>query len=272
MPMVDPTARIEPGATIGQDVSIGPYCVIGPNVTIGDGCKLVAHVCLAGHTTIGPRSTIHPFASLGSPPQSVGYAGEPTRLVVGSDCVIRESVTMSVGTQAGRGVTEVGDRGFFMAYSHVGHDCIVGSDVVFANCATLGGHCVIGDYVFIGGLTAAHQFTQIGPHAMIGGMSGVRNDVIPFALAAGAPGLMRLSGINSVGMRRRKFSSESIRAVRNAYRLLFFSDGPLASRVDAVEQQFGQDQAVAQIVAFVRSKRKRPLCLPGRRAEADDVE
>jgi UDP-N-acetylglucosamine acyltransferase len=270
MPMVDPTARIEPGATIGQDVSIGPYCVIGPTVTIGDGCKLVAHVCLAGVTTIGPRTTIHPFASLGSPPQSVGYTGEATRLVVGSDCVIRESVTMNVGTAAGRGVTEVGDRGFFMAYSHVGHDCIVGSDVVFANCATLGGHCVIGDYVFIGGLTAAHQFTHIGPHAMIGGLSGVRSDVIPFALAAG--GFTRLSGVNAVGMRRRKFSSESIRAVRNAYRLLFFSDGPLASRVDAVEQQFGHNQAVAQIIAFLRSKRKRPLCMPGRGAEDEEVE
>lgn len=270
MPMVDPTARIEPGATIGQDVAIGPYCVIGPNVTIGDGCKLVAHVCLSGHTTIGPRTTIHPFASLGSPPQSVSYAGEPTRLVVGADCVIRESVTMNIGTAAGRGVTEVGDRGFFMAYSHVAHDCIVGSDVVFANGATLGGHCVIGDCVVIGGLTAAHQFTHIGPLAMVGGVSGLRGDVIPFGLAAGMPA--RLGGVNAVGMRRRKLSSESIRAVRNAYRLLFFSDGPLAARIDAVEQQFSHDLAVGQIVAFVRGKRKRPLCVPGKRGEADDVE
>ena len=134
--MIDPSARIEAGAAIGHDVSIGPYCTIGPHVTIGDGCRLIAHVNLTGHTTIGARTVIHPFASLGSPPQSVNYRGGPTRLVVGADCDIREGVTMNTGTEDGGGVTQVGDHCFFMVGSHVGHDCKVGNHVTLANSAT----------------------------------------------------------------------------------------------------------------------------------------
>ena len=266
MASIDPTARIEPGAMVEDDVSVGPFCTIGPNVVIGTGCRLIAHVHIAGRTAIGARTVVHPFASLGAVPQSTGYRGEPTRLVIGTDCDIREGVTMSLGTEAGRRITEVGDRGLFMAYSHVGHDCRVGSDVIFANGATLGGHCVVGDYVFIGGLSAAHQFTRIGAYALISGVTALRGDVIPFGLAAGAFG--RLSGVNVVGMKRRKFPSESIRAVRSAYRSLFFGEGVLAQRIETTEAIFGHDPAVARIIAFVREKRERPLCFPGRNAEA----
>jgi UDP-N-acetylglucosamine acyltransferase len=265
MATIDTTARIADGAVIGRDVAIGPYCVIGPNVVIGDGCRLVAHVYLAGHTTLGPRTVVSPFASLGTPPQSVAYRGGPTRLVIGADCDIRESVTMSIGTEDGGGVTEVGDRGFFMAHSHVAHDCRVGNDVVFANGATLAGHCVVGDFVSVGGLSAAHQFTRIGAHAMISGLTGLRGDVIPFGLAAGP--FARLSGINVVGMKRRKFSDQAIRAVRSAYRLLFFGEGELTRRLEAVQSKWGGDEVVAQIIAFVRDRRQRPLCFPGRRHE-----
>jgi UDP-N-acetylglucosamine acyltransferase len=265
MAMIDPTARIESGAMVEDDVSIGPYCTIGPNVVIGSGCRLIAHVHIVGRTAIGARTVVHPFASLGTAPQSASYHGEPTRLVVGTDCDIREGVTMSIGTEAGRRITEVGDRGFFMAYSHVAHDCRIGNDVIFANCATLGGHCIVGDHVFIGGLSAAHQYTRIGAHAMISGVSGLRGDVIPFGLAAGA--FARLSGVNIVGMRRRNFSAETIRAVRSAYKALFFGDGGLARRIETTEAKFGHDPAVALIISFVREKRDRPLCFPGRRIE-----
>ncbi len=149
--MIDPSARIAAGADIGKDVLIGPYCTIGANVRIGEGCRLIAHVNLTGHTTIGPRTVIHPFASLGSPPQSFSYRGGPTRLVIGADCDIREYVTMNTGTEDGGGVTEVGDRCFFMVGSHVGHDCKVGSHVVFANNTALAGHVTIGDHVVFGG-------------------------------------------------------------------------------------------------------------------------
>ncbi len=258
---VDSTARVESGAVIGADVTIGPFCVVGPDVVLGDGCRLVSHVSIAGHTTIGARTIVHPFASLGGPPQWIGYRGGTTRLVIGEDCTIRENVTMNVGSEEGGGLTKVGDRSFFMAGSHVAHDCRVGSDVIFANAATLGGHCVVGDHVFFGGLSAAHQFTHIGSHAMISGVTGLRGDIIPFGMAAGA--FARLAGVNIVGMRRRKFSAEAIRAVRSAYRMLFLAEGTLAQRVDAVESALGSEPAVAEIVTFVRAERRRPLCQPG---------
>lgn len=262
---IDPTARVSEGARLAEDVEIGPYCVVGPQVELKSGVRLLSYVNVVGATTIGERTVVYPFASLGTPPQSIAYRGTPTLLVVGADCVIREGVTMNTGTEEGQGVTTVGDRGFFMAYSHVAHDCHVGNDVIFANNATLGGHCVVGDHVFIGGLAAIHQFTHIGAHAMIGGMSGVSSDVIPFGLANGITA--RLRGINVVGMRRRNFSEQTIRTVRAAYRRLFLSDGPWDERIQAVETQFGGDVAVAQIITFVRKTRKRSLCLPLKTAE-----
>src|SRR5476649_2567670 len=148
---IHPTALIEPGAVTGKGASIGPYCIGGSNVVVGDGCKLVARVHVAGQTSIGARTIVYPFASLGGPPQSLNYRGTLTRLTIGTDCDIRHNVTINAGTEDGGGITKVGDRGYFMANSHVAHDCEVGSDAVFANCATLGGHCIVGDYVFMGG-------------------------------------------------------------------------------------------------------------------------
>jgi UDP-N-acetylglucosamine acyltransferase len=256
------TAQIERGAMIGKGVTIGPYCLIGGDVVIGDDCNLTGHVHVTGRTTIGARTTISPFASLGERPQSASYRGGATRLIIGADCDIRQYVTMSTGTEDGGGVTEVKDRGMFMANCHVGHDCRVGSDVVLANSAGLGGHCVVGDHVFIGALSGVHQYTRIGSYAMVGGVSGVREDVIPFGLVAGS--FARLSGINVVGMRRRKFSAETIRAVRATYRLLFLGKDTMARRLDDAESKYGADDSVAQIVAFVRNKGRRPICQAGR--------
>ncbi len=261
MPHIDPTARVADGAKLADDVEVGPFCTVGPNVELRAGVRLISHVNVTGATVIGERVVVHPFASLGTPPQSVHYRGEPTRLVIGADCVIREGVTMNIGTKDGRGVTEVGERGFYMAYSHVGHDCRVGPDVIFANSATLGGHCEVGEFVFMGGLSAVHQYTRIGPHALIAGVSGLRSDVIPFGVAAGV--FARLRGINLVGMRRRKFAAESIRAVRSTYRILFLGKGKLSDRIEEASARYGSDPAAAQIVAFVRDRRDRALCLPG---------
>ncbi len=266
MPAIEPSARVGDGAVIGKDVTIGPFCVIGPNAVIGDGCRLVANVHVAGHTTIGPRTVIYPFASLGTPPQSTRYRGGATRLVIGADCDVREGVTMNLGTEDGGGITTVGDRGFFMANSHVAHDCHVGNDVVFANCATLGGHVEVGDRVVLGGLSAVHQFTRIGPYAMIGGMAGVRGDVIPFGLANGSHA--HLEGLNIVGLKRRKFSRDQIHALRRAYRKLFLEAGQFAERVDEVAGEFADAEAVMQIVTFIREARHRPLCQADRTHEA----
>jgi len=260
MSTIDPTSRIEEGAVIGEGASIGPYCVIGGNAVIGAGCALVAHVTVTGHTRIGANCTISPFAALGGPPQDLSYRGEPTRLEIGSGCTIREGVTMNVGTVKGGGLTRVGDRGYFMNNSHVGHDCTVGSDVIFATSATLGGHCEIGDFVYIGGLSAVHQFTRIGPQVMVGGVCGVRGDVIPFGLVNGQ--YASLEGLNVIGMKRRKFTRERLATVRSFYQKLFHGQGIFAERLDAVQPMAKQDPAIAEILAFIGDGKHRPLCLP----------
>ena len=259
MSKIDPTARIEDGAIIGEDASIGPYCIVGPNVTIGANCTLHAHVNVSGHTTLGDGCTVFPFASLGTPPQSSGHRGEPTRLEIGDNCTIRESVTMNAGTVAGGGVTRVGSRGFFMAYSHVAHDCQICNDVILANGVQLGGHCEVGDYVFFGGLSAAHQFVRVGTQAMVGGVSGLRGDVIPFGLVSGQ--FAHLEGLNVVGMRRRKFTHKRLQLVRDFYQQLFHGGGVFSDRLAAVRSMAHSDPAIAEILKFIDESDKRPLCM-----------
>jgi UDP-N-acetylglucosamine acyltransferase len=266
MPSFDPTARIEQGATIGREVSVGPYCAIGSHVVIGDGCRLVAHVHITGHTTIGPRTSIYPFASLGTPPQSVRYRGGPTRLIIGADCDIRENVTMNIGTEDDRGVTEVGDRCLLMVGSHIGHDCRVGNDVTFANNVVLGGHVTVGDFVVFGGQAAVRQFVRIGEGAMVVGLSGVRADVIPFGLVQGP--LADLIGLNVVGMRRRGWSKADIHRLRKAYEIIFFGAGTFRERVAKLEAQSGDDPLVCAVIKFIRSG-SRPLTTAIRRAQVE---
>ncbi|HEX2652309.1 MAG TPA: acyl-ACP--UDP-N-acetylglucosamine O-acyltransferase [Xanthobacteraceae bacterium] len=266
MSVIDPSARIADGAIIGAGASIGPYCIVGPDVVLGEGCRLVAHVHLTGHTTIGPRTVIHPFASLGSPPQSTRYRGGPTRLVVGADCDIRENVTINTGTEDDRGITTVGDRCFLMVGSHVGHDCTVGNNVTFANNAVLGGHVVVGDNVVFGGNAAVRQFVRIGEGAMIVGLSGVRADVIPYACASGP--LADLVGLNIVGLKRRGVSRPAIHQLRRAYQSLFFGAGSFRERVENVAQEFAQDPTVQRVIDFIRSG-SRPLTMAIHRNAAE---
>jgi UDP-N-acetylglucosamine acyltransferase len=260
MSEIDPTARVADGAVIGEGASIGPYCIVGPEAVIGAGCNLIAHVYVTARTTIGEACTIYPFASLGTPPQSLAYRGEPTSLVVGNGCTIREHVTMNAGTVGGGGVTRVGDRGYFMNSAHVGHDCQVGNDVIFATSATLGGHCEIGDFVFIGGLSAVHQFTRIGPQVMVGGVCGVRGDVIPFGLVNGQ--YASLEGLNIIGMKRRKFTRERLATVRSFFQKLFYGPGIFADRLNEVQPMAGDDPAIAQILTFIGDGKHRALCMP----------
>jgi UDP-N-acetylglucosamine acyltransferase len=269
MSAIDSTARVAGTAAIGRDVTIGPYCIVGPDVTLGDGCRLIAHVHLAGHTSIGLRTVVHPFASLGSPPQSVKYRGGPTRLVVGADCDIRESVTMSIGTEDDRGVTQVGDGCFFMAGSHVAHDCVVGNGVVFANNAVLGGHVTVGDYTVFGGNAAVRQNLRIGEGAMIAGVSGVRSDVIPFGYAQGP--LANLIGLNVIGLRRRGVAREDIRRLRQAYQALFFGPGTFRDRIERVAEDFADHPIATRILDFIRAGGTRPLAMAVHRHGEDDA-
>jgi UDP-N-acetylglucosamine acyltransferase len=257
---IDPTARVAAGARIGEGVQIGPYCLVGPQVELLRGVRLIAHVNVTGATTIGEGSVVYPFSSLGTPPQSVHYRGGPTRLIIGARCELRESVTMNIGTEDGGGVTRVGDRCFIMVGAHVGHDCQVGDDVNLANNVVLGGHVAVGDHTFLGGHVAIHQHVRIGEGVMMAGMSAARDDIIPFGFALGQTGA--LVGLNMVGLRRRGATRAQMHKVRNAYRALFFVEGRIAERVDAVEREFGDDPLVGKMIAFIRAGGTRPLMRP----------
>ncbi len=262
MGTVHATAIVDPQARLGDRVEIGPYCIVGPDVELGDGVILHSHVVVAGRTKIGARTQIFPFASIGHRPQDMKYAGEPSELIVGSDNMLREHVTMNPGTAGGGMITRVGDRGLFMMGAHVAHDCQIGDRVILANNATLGGHVVVEDDAIIGGLSAIHQFVRIGRHAMIGGMSGVEHDVIPYGLASGERA--RLQGLNVVGMKRHGLARADIQTLSQAYARLFGPEDTLAERVERLATELGDAAGVADIVAFVRAKSARALCRPKR--------
>jgi UDP-N-acetylglucosamine acyltransferase len=258
--VIHPSAIIESGAKIGNGVRIGPFCMVGADVELGEGSELHSHVVLAGRTSIGPRARIFPFASVGHRPQDLKYAGEPSTLVIGADCTIREGVTMNPGTAGGIMTTAVGDRCLFLANSHVAHDCRVGNDVIFSNGVMLAGHCTIGDFVIVGGGAGVHQFVRIGSHAFIGGMSALENDVIPYGMAIG--NRAHLAGLNIIGLRRRGFGREQIHDLRRAYRLLFAQEGTLSERVEDVAMEFAQHPIVHEILDFIRDGKDRALCTP----------
>jgi UDP-N-acetylglucosamine acyltransferase len=258
MAAIDATARVADGARIGDDVEIGPYCLVGPDVELKDGVRLIAHVNVAGVTTIGEATVVYPFASLGTPPQSVHYRGEPTKLVVGPRCQIREGVTMNTGTVGGGGITRVGARCFFMVSSHVAHDCDVGDDVTFANNAVIGGHASIGNNTFLGGNCAVHQFCRIGEGVMLSGLSGASTDIVPFGFALGTP-LAVLAGLNVVGLRRSGASRSDLHRLRLAYSGLFRGQGVFADRIEKVAIEFADDPLVQKVIAFIRAGGKRPL-------------
>ncbi len=264
---IDPTARVADGARIGDSVEIGPYCIIGPQVEVQRGARLLSHVHVTGVTTIGEETVVYPFSSLGTPPQSVHYRGGATKLVIGPRCELREGVTMNTGTEDGGGTTRIGEHCSFMVGSHVGHDCQVGNDVTLANNTVLGGHVEVGDFTFLGGHVAIHQFVRIGEGVMMAGMSAARDDIIPFGFALGQTGA--LVGLNIVGLRRRGATKAEMHRIRRAYKSLFFVEGRIADRIEAVAREFAGDPVVGKMVAFIRAGGKRPLMRPRAKREAD---
>lgn len=261
MSNIHPNAVIDNGATIGDNVTIGPFCVVGEHVVLGDNVCLESHVAINGHTTIGEKTHIFPFASLGSQPQDLKFSGEVSKLVIGSNNMIREHVTMNPGTKGGGLLTEVGNNCLFMVGAHVAHDCRIEDNVILVNNATLGGHVEVGENAILGGLSAVHQFVRIGKHSMIGGMTGVENDVIPYGSVIG--NRAKLSGLNIIGLRRRNFSREDIHSIRKAYRLIFATEGTLTERLEHVATQYSQVEAVMDIVNFIQVDSSRAICQPG---------
>jgi len=244
--VIDPRAVISPKAELAPDVSVGAFSIIGPDVVIGPGTVIGPHAVVNGPTRIGANNRIYQFASIGDAPQDKKYKGEPTRLEIGDRNVFRESCTINRGTTHDKGVTRIGHDNLFMAYSHVAHDCQLGSNLIFANCATLGGHVEIGDWVILGGMAAIHQFCKVGAHAFIAGGSIVTRDVPNYVMIAGNPA--EPHSVNSEGLKRRGFSPQQVRNIRNAFRVLYRSDLKLA---DAVAKLTALSATQPEVTAFV---------------------
>lgn len=230
--MIDSRAVIDPAARIAPGVIVGPYSVIGPDVEIEAGCRIGPHVVIRGPTTIGRDNEIFQFASIGDAPQDKKYAHEPTRLEIGDRNVIREACTINRGTVQDRGVTSIGNDNWIMAYVHIAHDCIVGNHTIFANNASLAGHVRVEDHAILGGFTLVHQFCAIGAHAFTGMGSSIAKDVPPYMMVSGAPA--HPHGLNSEGLKRRGFSSETLATLKKAYKLLYRSGLPFDEALAAI--------------------------------------
>jgi UDP-N-acetylglucosamine acyltransferase len=266
---IHPTAVIHPKAQLADDVQVGPFSIVGEHVKIARGTKLMAHVYVEGWTEIGERCQIYPYASIGTPPQHLQYKGEPTRVVIGNDNILREYVTVNRGTVQGGGVTALGHHNFLMAYVHVAHDCHLGNHLIMANAATLAGHITIGDHAIIGGLVGIHQFVRVGPYVMIGGCSAVGRDVPPFMRAAGGY-RAQLYGLNSVGLKRHGFSNERISTLKRAYERLFRSGHRMAEAIKIARDEFKDHADVMAVIAFIEAS-KRGICRSvGSDAEDDE--
>lgn len=253
MTEIHPTALVDPSAEIGGDTYIGPYCVIGANVRLGHGNRLLNHVSIAGPTEIGDENVFFPFTSIGQRTQDLKYAGEPTHLRIGTGNSFREFCTVNRGTAPGS-FTTVGNHCNFLAYAHIAHDCTVGDHVIFSNNGTLAGHCLVEEHAVIGGLSGVHQFCRIGRHAIVGGCTKIVQDVPPFMIADGNPAEIR--GINQVGLERRGFTAEHVRALREAYRLVWRSNQNVSQSLEAIEQKVELSEPVRQFVDFIRASQR----------------
>jgi UDP-N-acetylglucosamine acyltransferase len=253
--MIHPTAMIDLKAEIGEEVEIGPYTVIEKGVFIDQGTRIGPHVVIREGTQIGKRCQIFQFASIGEAPQAVAYKGEKTTLLMGDQNIVRESVTLHRGTIKGGGKTVIGNDNFFMAYSHVAHDCQIGNQVFLYNGASLAGHIIIEDHAIIGALSGVHQFCRIGTHAMISGITGIVLDVPPYMLAAG--NRAKLYGLNTVGLKRHHFSEETIKALKKAYRTIFRSGLALENAIREVEEdKISQTPEVQHLLDFIRHSQR----------------
>lgn len=221
MSLIHSTAIVSSRASLDSSVSVGAYSIIEDDVEIGADTEIRAHVVIKGKTTIGERNRIFQFASIGDDPQDKKYAGEDTRLVIGNGNTIREYTTFNRGTEQDAGVTTIGDNNWFMAYTHVAHDCVVGDETIFANCAQIGGHVIVDDYAILGAFVNSHQYCRVGSHAFVGMGSTINRDIPPYVMAAGAIAAPR--GINTEGLKRRGFTGEQIRNIKEAYRCLYRS-------------------------------------------------
>jgi UDP-N-acetylglucosamine acyltransferase len=247
-----PTAVVDPAAKIHSSCEIGPYCTIGANVELGENCELISHVAMEGPTKIGSGNRFFPFSSIGLAPQDLTYKGEPTRLEIGNDNVIREFVSINRGTAKGGGLTRVGDNNLIMAYTHIAHDCAIGDNTILANAATLGGHVTVEDWAVVGALCPVHQFVRIGAHSYIGGGTTITRDVLPFSKTAAERGT-HAYGLNAVGLERRGFSKERIRKIHHAYKVLLASKLNTSQALEKLRGEPERGEDIDMLIKFVEA-------------------
>ncbi|MBW1675340.1 MAG: acyl-ACP--UDP-N-acetylglucosamine O-acyltransferase [Deltaproteobacteria bacterium] len=253
--MIHPTAIVDPGAEIDSNVEIGPYSVIAGDVKIHAGTIIGPHVTIDQYTTIGADCKIFQHAAIGAVPQDLKFGGEKSVVKIGRGTTVREFVTIHRGTEAGGGITEIGEENFLMAYTHIAHDCLTGQKVIFANAATLAGHIRVGDCATLGAFVAVHQFVRIGDYAFIGGVTGVTKDIPPYVLASGTP-RARLHGLNAVGLKRHGFSTETMHALKRTYRILFRLELTLNEGIERVAAEVDQIPEVVNFIEFIKSSER----------------
>lgn len=252
--MIDPKAMVSPRARLAMNVTVGAFTVIGDDVTLGEGTVIGPHAVINGLTSIGAGNRIFQFASIGDAPQDKKYKGEPTRLEIGDRNVFREFCTINRGTTHDQGVTRIGSDNLFMAYTHVAHDCVLGDKIVMSNCATLGGHVHLGDWVIMGGFSGVHQFCKVGAHAFIANNAAITRDVPPFVMAVGQPA--EPHSINSEGLKRRGYSEQQIRNLRNAFRVLYRSELKLEDAVAQLRELAASQPEVQEFVDFIGTSKR----------------
>ena len=250
---IHPTAIVDKRAEIGSDVVIGPYCVVDADVRIGNGTELGVYVNVQSGTAIGENCRFYGHSSIGTDPQDLKFKGESTRLQIGDRNVFREFVSINRGTPHGGGLTCIGNDGLFMAYSHVAHDGQVGNYVIFANAATLAGHVSVGDHAQIGAFSAVHQFCRVGPHAFIGGFSVVTRDALPYIKTVGDRNDAQIYGINTIGLKRKGFTEQSIAELKQVYRILFRSQLNTTDALAKAKETPWTSPEVATLLAFIES-------------------
>ncbi len=252
---IHPTAVIDPSAKIPSSCTIGPYCIVGANVEMGEHCELVSHVVLEGPTRLGNNNKIYPFSAIGIGPQDLSYKGEPTRLEIGDRNMIREYVTIHRGTVKGGQVTKIGNDCLIMAYSHIAHDCLVGDNVIMANAATLAGHVTVEEWAVVGALCPVHQFVRVGAHSYIGGGTTITQDVLPFSKTS-AVREVHAYGANSVGLERRGFSKERIRAIQLAFRTLIASKLNTTQAIERLRSRGDVTEDVEMLIKFIENSER----------------
>jgi UDP-N-acetylglucosamine acyltransferase len=253
--MIHPTAVVDPGAKVPASCSVGPFCHIGPAVELGEHCELMSHVVIHGPAKIGANNRFFPFCAIGIEPQDITYKGEKTSLEIGDNNVIRECVTLNRGTAKGGGVTRIGSHTLIMAYSHVGHDSVIGDHAMLVNGATLAGHVTVEEWAVVGALCPVHQFVRIGAHSYIGGGSVITQDVLPYSKCV-TPRHTQAYGMNSVGLERRGFSQERIRKIHHAFRVLLNSKLNTTQALEKLKAEGDQGEDVAMLLKFIESSER----------------